>query len=108
MERKMFKAENNSTTSAGGERSAWFSLLVKSPSPGLGMFAIGLMRVRKLNLVFDNNLSSSERRNYQLQLWFEDAQYLINLKILCTKFKHYLTYKIGNWGGTVLPHSNSS
>jgi len=40
MERKMFKADKNSIMRAGGELSAWFSLLVKFLS--LVMFTIVL------------------------------------------------------------------
>jgi len=47
IERTMFTVENNSIMPTGGELSAWFSLIVKFSSPGLGMFAIGLVTVRK-------------------------------------------------------------
>jgi len=47
MERKMFKDESNLIIPAGGELSAWFSLLVKFASPGLRMFAIGPVTVRE-------------------------------------------------------------
>ena len=63
MDRKMFKAEpNNSRMPAGDVLRACFSLLVKFPSPV--MFAIGVMTVRKLNLVVNAKLKSE--KNLQL------------------------------------------
>ena len=62
MDRKMFKAEKNFRMPAGDALSAWFSLLVKFPSPV--MFAIGVMTMRKLNLVVNAKLKSE--KNLQL------------------------------------------
>ena len=64
MDRKMFRAENNSAIPAGGELSAWFSLIVKFPSAGLEKFANGLVTVRKLNPVVKSTLKST--KNLQL------------------------------------------
>jgi len=60
IERKMFKVENNSIMLAGGELSAWFSLLVKVASPGLEMFAIGLVTVTELNLTVRSTLKNEK------------------------------------------------
>ena len=60
MERKMFNADKNSIMPDGGELSAWFSLIVKFASPGLGMFTIGLVTVRKLNLVVKSTVKSEK------------------------------------------------
>ena len=62
MDGKMFKAENNSRMPTGEPLSAWFSLLVKFASPEL--FAIGLVTVRKLNLVVNTKLK--DEKNLQL------------------------------------------
>ena len=40
MERKMFKAENNSFTPADDDRTSWFNLLVKFPTAVSVIFAI--------------------------------------------------------------------
>ena len=64
MERKMFKAQNNSAMPAGGELSTWFSLIVKFSSAGLEMFAIGLVPVGKLNIVVKSTPKS--KKNLQL------------------------------------------
>lgn len=58
----MFKAEKNLLTPVGREVSAWFRLLVKFAPPV--MFAIGLVTVRKLNLVV--NKKSQSEKNLQL------------------------------------------
>lgn len=64
IERPMFTAENNSIMPTGGELSAWFNLIVKFSSPGLGMFAIGLVTLRKQKLVVKSTLKSE--KNLQL------------------------------------------
>ena len=49
---------------AGGELSAWFSLIVKFSSAGLEMFATGLVTVEKSNIVVKSTPKS--KKNLQL------------------------------------------
>ena len=58
MDRKMFKAENNSRMPVGAELSAWFSLLVKFVSPV--MLAIGLATMKESNFVVKTKLKSEK------------------------------------------------
>jgi len=62
IDRKKFKADKNSSIPVGDELSAWFSLLLKFPSPV--MFAIVLVTMVNLNL-FVNTKRVSEK-NLQL------------------------------------------